>query len=366
MKLILKHFDMRLIAIVLALTAFGCVIISSITGVNIYGFSNELKVQLLSLFLGLIFMAVFLLVDYRLLFKLYIPIYILSIILLLLVYIPGLGYVQYNARSWINLGFIKFQTSELSKIGFIVFYAAYFEKIRDKINSLAYIILTVVLSAPFFVLLFKQPDAGTMMVFFTIFAGMVFVSKLNGKIIMIAILLGLLALPLVYLNLDDYQVKRLTSFMSDEELITEENRHVKMSMITMGSGGASGTGLYNGAFSKNNYLPVKISDFIFPVLVEELGFVGGISVIILYFLMINRFLMISFSARDEFGSFICMGVLFMFASQIFENIAMTMGLMPVTGITLPLISYGGSSMLTCMIAISLVMNVYLRRFKKIS
>ncbi len=364
MRLIFKHFDMRLIAIVLALSTFGCVMIASITGVNIYGYSNELKVQLLSLFLGLVFLSAFLLIDYKLLYKLYIPIYLLSIVLLLLVYIPGLGYVQNNARSWIDLRFIKFQTSELSKIGFIVFFSAYFDKVKDKINSLAYIGLTLVLASPFFILLFKQPDVGTMMVFFIIFAGLIFVSKINIKIILAVMLAVLLALPLIYMQLGDYQIKRLTSFINQDEMITEENRQVQMSKITMGSGGASGTGLYNGAFSQNNYLPVKTSDFIFPVLVEELGFVGGISVIILYFLMINRFLIISFSSRDSFGSYLSMGVLYMLASQIFENIAMTMGLMPVTGITLPFISYGGSSMLTNMIAISLVMNVYLRRHKK--
>ncbi len=363
MKLIFKHFDMRLLAIVLILSSFGCVMISSITGVNIYGYSNELKVQLLSLFLGLVFLSLFLLLDYNILYKLYIPIYILSIIALLLVYIPGLGVVQNNARSWINLGFINFQTSELSKIGFIIFFSAYFEKIKDKINSIVYIILTLVLAAPFFILLFKQPDAGTMMVFFIIFAGLVFISKINIKIVLSVLCVILLALPLVYSQLDEYQVKRLTSFMSEEDVITEDNRQVIMSKITMGSGGASGTGLYNGAFSQNNYLPVKTSDFIYPVLVEELGFIGGISVIVLYFLMINRFLLISFSARDYFGSYLSMGVMFMLASQIFENIAMTMQLMPVTGITLPFISYGGSSMLTNMIAISLVMNVYMRRFK---
>ncbi len=364
MKLIFKHFDMRLIAIVLALVTFGCVMISSITGVNIYGASNELKIQLLSLFMGLLFMSAFLLVDYRLLHKLYILVYIVSIFFLLLVYIPGLGVVQNNARSWIDLRFIKFQTSEISKIGFIIFYASYFERIKDKINSLQYIALTLVLSMPFFVLLFKQPDFGTMMVFFIIFAGMIFVTKIKPKMIIIMILIGILSLPIIYSMLGDYQKDRVTSFLSTENVITEENRQVEMSKITMGSGGASGQGLYNGAFSKNNYLPVKISDFIFPVLVEELGFVGGISVIILYFLMINRCLVISFSSKDEFGSYIAMGVLFMFASQIFENIAMTMDLMPVTGITLPFISYGGSSLLTNMIAISLLMNIYLRRFSK--
>lgn len=363
MKLILKHFDIRLLATVLTLCTLSLVMLASITGVNVYGISSELKIQMLSLFLGLLFMSIFLLFDYKLLYRFYIPIYILSILLLLLVYIPGLGVVRGGAKSWIDLKVLDFQTSELSKIGFIIFYSAYFEKIREKINSMRYIAITILLSAPFFILLFKQPDFGTMMVFFIIFSGMVFVSKINIKIIVSVLLIGLLSLPLIYASLDEFQKKRLSSFMNQDGVITEDNRQVEMSKITMGSGGTKGTGLFKGGFSKNNYLPVKTSDFIYPVLVEELGFVGGISVIILYFLMISRFLIISFSAKDKFGSYLAMGVLFMFSAQIFENIAMTMGLMPVTGITLPFLSYGGSSMLINMIAISLLMNVYLRRVK---
>lgn len=364
MRLILKHFDMRLIAIVLSLSVLGLVMLSSITGANVYGAGSELKIQMLSLFLGLVFLSVFLLIDYRILQRFYILIYVFSILLLLLVYIPGLGVVRNSARSWIDLGALDFQTSELSKIGFIVFFSAYFDRVREKINSVFYIFLTLALASPFFILLFKQPDFGTMMVFFIIFSGMVFVSNINIKIIIGVLLVGLLSLPLIYASLGDYQKARLTSFMNQDGVITEDNWQVEMSKITMGSGGAKGSGLYQGGFSKNNYLPVKTSDFIYPVLVEELGFVGGMTVILLYFLMISRCLAISFSAKDKFGSNIAMGVLFMFASQIFENIAMTMGLMPVTGITLPFLSYGGSSMLINMIAISLLMNIYFRRLKK--
>lgn len=364
MRVILKHFDVRLMVAVLALSAFGITIISSITGANIYGITPEVRIQSLSLFLGLVFLSIFLLFDYSFLKKLQILIYIGSIALLLLVYVPGLGVERFEANSWIKLGPIDFQTSELAKIGFIIFFANFFEHYKSKINSIPYLILTVVLALPFFILLFKQPDFGTMIVFFSIFVGMIFVSGIKMKIVISTIIIGLLSLPVLYNFLGSYQKDRIDSFFNQENSDIEGSSQVKMSKITMGSGGFIGSGLYNGSFSKNNYLPVQISDFIFPVLVEELGFVGGVTVIILFFIMTARFINIAFTARDDFGSNISIGVLFMFSFQIFENIGMTMGIMPVTGLTLPFISYGGSSMLANMIAISLVMNVYLRRFSK--
>lgn len=362
MKVILKHFDIRLILIVLSLSIIGIVMISSVTEAPIYGIGTEVKIQSLSLFLGLVFLAISLFVDYRFLGKLYILIYILSVGLLLLVYVPGLGVVRNEANSWISLGKIDFQTSEMAKIGFIVFFATYFEKFKSKINTPLYLALTLALSAPFFFLLIKQPDLGTMMVFFSIFVGMIFVSGISMKIVIATLIVGILSLPVVYNFLGSYQKARIDSFLNQNNTEIKGSGQVEMSKITMGSGGFAGNGLYEGTFSKNNYLPVQISDFIFPVLVEELGFVGGTVLILLYFLMMARFINIAFSARDDLGSNITVGVMFMLAFQIFENIGMTMGIMPVTGITLPLISYGGSSMLANMIAISLVMNVYMRRF----
>lgn len=366
MKLILRHFDIRLFLVVLALAVFGIVMISSVTEVNVYGMSQEVKIQSLSLFLGLIFMGVSLLFDYKVLGRFYIPIYILSIFVLLLVYVPGLGVVRNEANSWIELGPIDFQTSEIAKIGFIIFFARFFEKNKNRLNTPIGLGLTIGLAAPFFILLLKQPDFGTMMVFFSIFSGMIFVAGIRTKIIVATIILGVLSLPLVYNSLGDYQKRRIDSFLNQGDSNIEGSGQVEMSKIAIGSGGVYGNGLYKGAFSKSNYLPVQISDFIFSVLVEETGFVGGAALIILYFIMILRFINISFSARDDLGSLISVGVMFMFAFQIFENMGMTMGIMPVTGITLPFISYGGSSMLANMIAISLVMNVYLRRFGKIS
>ncbi len=364
MRFILKHFDIRLVLIVLSLSGIGIMMISSVSEANIYGITSEVRIQTVSLILGFTFLLASLIVDYRLLGRLYIPIYALSILLLLLVYVPGLGVVRNEANSWIALGSIDFQTSEVAKIGFIIFFAQFFEKYKSKINTLKYLSLTVALAAPFFILLFKQPDFGTMIVFFSIFTGMLFVSKISMKIVIATVIVGILSLPVIYNFLGGYQKDRIDSFFNQSDTEIKGSRQVEMSKITMGTGGFLGNGLYKGAFSKNNYLPVKISDFIFPVLVEELGFVGGLVVIILYFMMLARFINIAFTARDDLGANIAVGVMFMFAFQIFENIGMTMGIMPVTGITLPFISYGGSSMLANIIAISLTMNVFFRRFSK--
>ncbi len=364
MRNVLKYFEIRLFAVVMLLCIYGLTMISSITGYENMRFTTEVRIQLFGIVIGLIFMGVSLFFDYKLIERYDFIIYGISICLLLLVYVPGLGIVQFGARSWIKLGSFQLQTSELAKIGFIIFFASHFEQYKGRKISIMDVLVAVGFAMPFFILIILQPDLGTLMVFFSIFIGMIFVAGIDFKIVGGTIVATLLALPLVYKFLESYAKDRVDAFLHPDDLSLRGNFHVHMSKVTMGSGKFHGTGLFKGGFSSNNYLPVQKSDFIFPVLVEELGFIGGAVLIGLYLYMTVRFVMIAFSTKDKFGSYIVMGVLFMFAFQIFENIGMTMGVMPVTGITLPFISYGGSSILTNMIAISLVLNVYMRRFKE--
>ncbi len=365
MKNILKFFDIRLFAVVMVISMYGITMISSVTGNEAMRITSEVKTQMLSLILGLIFMGVFMLFDYKLLERYYFVIYIFSIFLLLLVYIPGLGKTLNNARSWISI-YDKFyiQTSEFAKIGFIIFFASHFEQKKGRISSIQDVLVSIGLAVPFFFLLILQPDLGTLMVYFSIFIGMIFVAGIDLKFVVVTILATVAISPVVYRGLKSYAKSRIDAFLNPNDLNLPGNFHVHMSKITMGSGKLSGSGLFKGGFSSSNYLPVQSSDFIFPVLVEELGFIGGLVLLALYLYMIFRIVIISFSTKDKFGSNIVIGVLFMFAFQIIENIGMTMGVMPVTGITLPFISYGGSSMLANMIAVSLVLNVYMRRFKE--
>ncbi len=360
-----KIFDIRLFVIVLVLCIYGITMISSITGNELVRMTSDVKTQIVGLVLGLIFLVISLFFDYKLLERYYFILYFLSIFILLLVYVPGLGKTLYNARSWISINDrFYIQTSEFAKIGFIIFFASHFEQKKGRISSIRDVFISIGLALPFFFLIILQPDLGTLMVYFSIFIGMIFVAGIDIKFVVVTILAAIASSPLVYRGLKTYAKDRIDAFLNPSDLSLPGNFHVHMSKITMGSGKLSGSGLFKGGFSSSNYLPVQSSDFIFPVLVEELGFIGGLALLVLYLFLIVRLIMISFSTKDKFGSNIVIGVLFMFAFQIIENLGMTMGVMPVTGITLPFISYGGSSMLANMIAISLVLNVYMRRFKE--
>ncbi|PID82740.1 MAG: rod shape-determining protein RodA [Clostridiales bacterium] len=365
MKLIFRYFDIKLFTVITVLISHSIIIISSVTGSGDKFFTTEVKTQMFGVILGLIFLIISMFYNYKELETYIIPIYGISIFLLLLVFVPGLGSEQFGGRSWIKIGSrLYFQTSELSKIGFIIFFASYFDPKKRSFNKLIEILEPIVIALPFFILIFLQNDLGTLLVFMSIFTGMFFISGLNLKIVLGSIFSVILASPFVYKVLKGHAKDRIKGFLNPEDLSIKSNYHVYMSKITMGTGGLRGKGLFNAEFSGAHFLPVQTSDFIFPVVVEELGFIGGIFIMLLYFYLLFRLIIISFGVRDTFGSNIIIGILFMFAFQIFENIGMTMGMLPITGITLPFLSYGGSSMLTSLMSISLVMNIYMRRFRK--
>ena len=251
--------------------------------------------------------------DYNFLGKYYKGLYVVSLILLGVVLIPGIGAQMGGARSWLKLGPLYFQTSELVKLTFILSYAKIVESKKDKLNTLKEIIPVVIYAVPFIGLLFAQPDLGTAIVFCCIIAGMLFTAGLNIKLI--------------------------------------------------GSGGLTGKGLYNGTQNQEGFLPVQESDFIFAVIGEELGVIGMLVVILLYTLFLLRMIMLSREAKDFYGTLIVIGVMSMFAYQIIQNIGMTVAVIPVTGVTLPFISYGGSSLLTSLANLGLVLNVGMRRKK---
>ncbi len=357
-----KIIDLRLFAILLALVGIGFVVIASATGLEAFGEINrKLLTQMLSFGIGFIMMAVLIIIDYHIWGKFWWLIYLLAIIALLMVYIPGLGVTHYNARSWINLGFMDFQTSEIAKIGFIISFAKLLELRKGKLNNPLELLSPILMIAPIIYLLKEQPDLGTMLVFVFIFLGMIFVAGINIKIVVLSVISAVVAAPFIYNSLSPYQRNRITSFLYPNDPTQDSYWQLLMSRLTIGSGGLKGQGLFQGSFSDNNFLPVQESDFIFAVLVEELGFIGGVVVILLFLLFFTRLIHIAFIADDDFGTNIVIGVLFMFGFHVFQNIGMTMGLMPVTGVPLPFISYGGSSLLINMISIGLVMSVYLHR-----
>lgn len=361
MKNILKNMDFTLLLIILIIFSFGLIMIASATNVMEDGLSRQVKVQVIAFIIGIVAMLFTMMVDYNTLGEFYKFVYLGGILVLLLVYVPGLGIERYGARSWINLGIIDFQTSEVAKIAFIITFAKFLDNREDELSTIKDVVMCGLFMAPFMLFILLQPDLGTALVFIFIAFGMMFASGLSYRLIGIgAAALGI-SLPLMYKMMQPHQRIRIDAYLNPEDLTLPGNYHVMQSKITIGSGLATGRGIFKGVYHRYDYLPVQETDFIFAVISEETGFVGGAAVIGLYLVMLLKMMRISKKAKDNYGSLLAIGVTFMFAFQIIENIGMTMGIMPVTGITLPFLSYGGSSIITSMVAIGLLMNVYARR-----
>ena len=205
-----------------------------------------------------------------------------------------------------------------------------------------------------------QNDLGNAIVICVIAAIMLFAAGVDGKLYAKAAGAVMLCIPIVYQFMAGHQKDRIDAFLNPNDLSLPGNYHVWQSKIAIGSGGISGKGLFQGTQKELKFLPVQDSDFIFSVIAEEWGFIGGSVIIVLYALFLYRIICIARNAKDHFGSLIVIGIFGMFFFQIFENIGMTMGLMPVTGITLPFISAGGSSVITNMLALGLVLNICIR------
>ncbi len=363
-KSIFRNIDFGLILIVLSLFSIGMIAIASATRVLDDGMTREVKVQAFAFIIGLVAVIIILLIDYHIAGNLYKAVYVISIGMLLLVYVPGLGVSRGGANSWIDLGIMDLQTSEVAKIGFIIAFAKFLEVHEETLNHPKTLLKIGVFIAPFLFLIFKQPDFGSMLVFVVIIGGMLLVAKWDWRYIGTAVGIGIIGGANAGKFLDEYQMNRLFAFLEPTNLLLPGNYHVNASKTTIGAGMMTGRGLFEGIYHKGDWLPVQETDFIFAVWCEETGFVGGAIVIGLFLLLLMNLMKISYQAKDKLGSYMVTGITFMFLFQIFENIGMTMGLMPVTGITLPFLSYGGSSMITNMILIGLALNVHMRRKKQ--
>ena len=362
---LVKQLDWKLIAIVLTIFGFGLVILSSATHFNTNSTKALFQIgkQCAAFGLGAFVIGIILLFDYTLIGKYYKELYLISIILLAVVLIPGIGAERGGARSWLNLGPLDLQTSEIVKLTFILSYAKIVESKRDRLRTIKDIMPLIIYAIPFLGLLLAQPDLGTALVFMCIIAAMVFTAGLDGKIIRRTIIIVVALMPIMYMLMADHQKQRIEAFLHPEDITLKGNYQVMQSLIAIGSGGITGKGLYQGSQNQEDFLPVQDSDFIFAVVGEELGVIGMVFLIGLYIAFIFRLIYAAQQARDFYGTLIVIGVLGMFGYQIIQNIGMTVAVIPVTGVTLPFVSYGGSSMLTSMANLGLVMNVYMRRKK---
>ncbi len=353
-----KNFDFVLFGLVALASLFGILMISSAAPSPV----KYTAVQSGAFVLGICAIGVLMILDYEYLANLSFYLYAVSLILLGLVLIPGIGVYENGARSWFRFGsLVGIQPAELVKIAFIITFSKHLSEVDDLIDRPRNVVFLLVHLGVLVGLILLQPDFGTAVVFGFIAISMLFAAKLGWKYIAAGVGSVAIAAPVAwFFVLKDYQKLRIINLFNPENDPLGTGYHVTQSKIAIGSGKFFGTGLYKGGSQYNNFLPERHTDFIFSVVCEELGFLGGILVILLLIAIVIKCISIGINARNNLGMYICIGVAAMFSFHIIENIGMCIGIMPVTGIPLPFFSYGGSSMLTNLIAIGLVLNVRYR------
>lgn len=356
------NFDWTLLLIVLGIILIGLLNLYS-TGYNqAYPRQDYVYVrQLQWIAVGLLFMAVAFSIDYRVISRYAYLIYGISIVLLLVVFFYG--YATRGSQRWILLGGFSFQPSEIVKLTLILALAKYFdqdrriESYRLKDLGIPFLIMLVP-----FLLILKQPDLGTAMVLFIIFSSMVLFIGVHWKSLTWSVLMGLLLVPAGWFFLRDYQKERIMTFINPENDPLGTGYHVLQSIIAIGSGSMVGKGFLKGTQTQLRFLPERHTDFVFSVFAEEWGFIGGMVLLVLFMSLILWGLKIALHARDYNGTLIAVGITALIFWEIFINIGMVLGILPIVGIPLPFFSYGGSSAVVLMTCIGLLLNISMRRF----
>lgn len=288
------------------------------------------------------------------------PVFGINLLLLLLVFVPGVGVARSEAQRWINLGFVQFQPTDVTKFAIVLFTANYLVVKKDHLHTFKKGLLPVLfIAALTFCLIMLQPDLGTaltimMTIFILLFAGGARVLHLSGLLVGAVTAVG--ALILAFPKQLGYQLARLVSFLNPWADPTGTGWQIIQSLLAIGSGSLGGVGL-GASRQKFLYLPEPWSDFIYSIICEELGFIGGAAVIILFIILIWRGFRIAISAPDLFGKYLAMGLTTVIAVQISINLGVVLGTLPVTGITLPLLSYGGTSLLMSLSFIGVLLNI---------
>lgn len=356
-----RSWDWGIVCSVLGLIVMGLAVIGSATHVNKEGFSlTGLMGKQLTFFLinavVIIGMQWF---DYRRLRDMAMPIYGITLVLLLAVMFVGTSAL--GAQRWIQIGPITLQPSEFTKLLVIISLAKMMENKVGRLNTMKSIWPIALFVGVPTLLVFKQPDLGTSLVYLAITAGMIFVSGVKWRVVRNIFVPVIALLPLSWFILHPYQKQRILVFLNPNIDPFGAGYHIIQSKIAIGSGLIMGKGLFEGTQSQLNFLPENHTDFIFSVVGEELGFVGCVIVLLLFFTLITRAIRVARSANDTFGMLLATGIGSMLCFQVLVNVGMTTGVMPVTGIPLPFISYGVSSLTTNMLSIGLLLNIAMRR-----
>ncbi|MDD4601204.1 Peptidoglycan glycosyltransferase MrdB [bioreactor metagenome] len=360
---LLRNLDFITIFVTCMIVAVSLIIIGSATHVNSPSEDRYWYVQRQGMFalVNIVLIFASLHFDYKSLSRYGNALYAVNLVMLLAVMF--IGQSALGAQRWIQIGSLSLQPSEFSKLIMIIALANVLDTRTGKLNTFKDVLPIFIYVGIPFLLVLRQPDLGTSLVFMAILVGMIFVAGINTRLLMTMFGAAIALMPIFWHFLKDYQKKRLTVFIDPNIDPLGSGYHIIQSKIAIGSGMIFGKGLFSGTQSQLNFLPENHTDFIFAVIGEELGFVGAAIVLLLYLVLLYRGIKIAGAARENFGTLLATGITSMLTFHVLVNVGMTAGIMPVTGIPLPLMSYGVSSLTTNLISIGILLNIYMRRQK---
>ena len=379
----LRYFDWQLLVLVVGITLFGIVCIFSATSSEVTDTPSSVmdmletqstyypRLQFQRFLLSLLIMAIFIYPPYWLYARWSTGIYILNIVVLA----GTLGLAQVGRggmQAFVSVGSdTSFQPSEFGKVAMIICFAQVFSRRKKPIRKLRDLMVMFLYMFIPLVLIFAQPDVGTALVYVVVFAVMLLISGTDSKLLLRIVFVGILVLIPVWYYLknastgDDFRLKRILIWL-DPEAWPDDARQVINAQIAVGSGGLFGKGIVSpGSFASLGYISDDHTDFIFAIVCESFGLVGGVSLVLGYAVLIGHLIYVGLRVEDAYGSYLIFGVMGMLLAHIIENLCMVLGLLPVTGIPLPFVSYGGSNLITNMACIGIVENVVMRsKFKR--
>ena len=363
---LIKNFDWSILLVLLLLSLIGVLTINSATRPVLDAEQQSFYLrQLFWIGLSLVSFIIVVSIDYKWLIRYAYLFFFVGVILLILVLFAGREGM--GAQRWLSFGFLSFQPSEFFKLFFVMALSRY---LSDSGNDMSLDLgdlswVFVVFVATPFLLIIKQPDLGTALILIFIFISMVIMAGVRKKIVVLTLIIGLISLPfignLIWSGLEGYQRHRLIAFVDPMVDPHGIGYHITQSKVTIGSGGVFGKGYKKGTQGPLRFLPEKHTDFIFSIFAEEWGFVGSLLLLLLYLFVIMKGFDTVRLARDHSGAFLAFGVTCMFTFYFIINISMTLGMAPVVGAPLPLMSYGGTALLSNFLALGLIQNVRMRR-----
>ncbi len=364
---LIKNFDWLTFLLIVIITLIGVMTIYSATRPPIEegGHPNFYLKQIIWLIIGISSFFIIVAIDYRHLYRFAYLLYWIGIALLLIVIIGGKS--SMGAQRWLSIGPISFQPSEFFRIAFIIGLSAHLTNMGQETKGRLSITGILVFAIAPFLLLFKQPDLGTALLIASLFSILCIARGISKKILLVLLLVVVISIPFLghifWDELKDYQKNRIIAFIDPNIDPKGIGYHIKQSKITIGSGGFLGKGYMKGTQGPLRFLPEKHTDFIFSVFAEEWGFLGSTILLILYLVFFLRGLDTAIKAKDEFGRFVATGITAMFFIYFFVNIGMTLGIMPVVGVPLPFMSYGGTALISNFIAAAILIGIRMRRFE---